>query len=97
MTEQAFRDEVYRAIAIYEQHIEQYAGRTRQMINKHGEIEALSQLMVSADLQIGFKTLRDAGELDKTFESVVVRFRHLFRPDVVEAANWRLDNPFQLL
>lgn len=97
MTDQAFCVEVYRAIEIYERLNEHYASRTRQMIDKLGEIEALSQLMISADLQIGFKTLRDEGYLSKTFEAVVVRFRHLFSTEVVEAAQWRLDNPYQLL
>jgi len=97
VTDQDFRDEVFRAIEIYERLNEHYASRTRQMIENLGEIEALSQLMISADLQIGFKTLRDEGYLNKTFESVVVRFRHLFSPEVVEAAQWRLENPYQLL
>jgi hypothetical protein len=97
MADQAFRDEVEKAIVLYEQINKHYAGRTRDMISKHGEIEALSRLMVSADLQKGFQALRDAGQLENTFESVVVRFQHLFRPDVLEAAQWRLKHPHQLL
>jgi len=94
---QGFRDEVERAIVTYEQINKHYANRTRQMVAKHGEVEALSRLMISADLQKGFQALRDAGQLDKTFEAVVVRFQHLFRSDVVEAAQWRLKHPYQLL
>jgi hypothetical protein len=44
------------------------------MMEQHGEIEALSRLVVSADLQQGFKVLRDRNQLDKTFESLVDRF-----------------------
>ena len=97
MTDQSFHNEVKRAIASYEQENKRYANRTRQMIAKYGEIEALSRLMINADLQMGFQTLRDAGYLDKTFEAVVVRFPDKFKPDVVEAAQWRLDHPYQLL
>jgi hypothetical protein len=67
------------------------------MIAQHGEIEALSRLMVSPDLQQGFKVLRDRKQLDKTFEAVVVRFQQLFGPDAFEAAQWRLAHPYDLL
>ena len=67
------------------------------MIANYGEVEALSRLMVSADLQQGFKVLRDLNQLDKTFEALVVRFQHLFKPDVVQAAQWRLAHPYELL
>lgn len=97
MVDPDFRDEVEKAIVLYEQINRHYASRTRKMIEEHGEIEALSRLMVSADLQRGFEALRDAGQLDKTFESLVVQFQHLFRPDIVEAAQWRLKHPHQLL
>jgi hypothetical protein len=97
MADQAFRDEVEKAIVLYEGIGGHYAARTRKMIARLGEIDALSRLMLSADLQVGFQALRDAGQLDRTFESIVGRFPHLFRPDVVQAAQWRLDHPYQLL
>ena len=67
------------------------------MIDELGEKETLSRLMISADLQQGFKALRDSNQLDSTFEAIVVRFSGLFSPEVVEAAKWRLENPYQLL
>ena len=97
MSQSAFHDEVERAITLYEETISHFAARTREMIARHGEVEALSLLMMSPDLQKGFKALRDAGHLDKTFESVVVRFADLFAPGVVEAAQWRLSHPYDLL
>ena len=66
------------------------------MIAEHGAIEALSRLIVSSDLQRGFKVLRDSDQLDKTFESLVVKYQLLFKTDVVEAAQWRLAHPFDL-
>ena len=90
-------DEIERAIQLYEQIIRHSATRTRQMIDRHGEIEALSRLMISPDLQQGFKALRDRGQLDLSFEAIVVRHTDEFRDDVVQAAQWRLDNPHDLL
>ena len=90
-------NEVELTIKIYEQKIGHAARRTRDMIDRHGAIDALSRLMVSADLQQGFKVLRDSNQLDKTFEAVVVRFQDLFTSDIVQAAQWRLNHPYDLL
>ncbi len=97
MLEKAFLDDVDKAIVLYEAASGFAANRTRQMIADHGAIRALSLLMRSPDLQQGFKVLRDSNQLDKTFESIVVKFQHLFEPDVVEAAQWRLAHPYDLL
>lgn len=92
-----FNEEVERVVIIYEREIGHFASRTRQMIDRLGEIEALSRLMISGDLQQGFKVLRDRGLIRKTFEALVVRFKDLFKPEVVQAAQWRLDHPYELL
>ncbi|RII27759.1 MAG: hypothetical protein CXR31_05900 [Geobacter sp.] len=92
-----FEMEVDNVIKVYEWEVKHPATRTREMIKTHGEIEALSRLMISADLQIGFKVLRDRGLIEMTFEALVVRFKNLFRPDVVLAAQWRLDHAQELL
>src|SRR5258707_10009798 len=97
MSEEEFRKDVERAVILYEQAIGHVASRTWPMMRGHREIEALSRLMITPDLQQGFKVLRDSNQLDKTFESVVVRYKHLFTPDVVEAAQWRLAHPHDLL
>lgn len=96
MSEAAFKIEVEKVIKLYEEVIGREATRTWPMIEKFGEIEALSRLVVSPELQKGFKVLRDSKQLDKTFEALVVRFQHLFKPKIVEAAQWRLDNPYEL-
>jgi hypothetical protein len=97
MDDAAFRAEVAQAVEFYEQAIRRPATRTRQMIELHGEEQALSRLMISPDLQEGFKVLRDRDQLDQTFEAIVVHFPHRFTAGVVEAAQWRLDNPHSLL
>ena len=90
-------DEIERAIQQYEQIIVHAASRTRQMIDRYGEIQALSRLMISADLQQGFKALRDRNQLDLTFEAIVVRHPEAFSDEAVEAARWRLEHPHDLL
>ena len=97
MSETAFLQDVERAIESYEEAIGHAASRTRNMIEQHGEIEALSRLMLSPDIQQGFKVLRDRHQLDKTFEAVVLRFQHLFHTDAIQAAEWRLSHPNDLL
>lgn len=92
-----FIAEVESAIHVYESAIGNFASHTRQMIDRLGAVEALAKLVRSPDLQSGFKVLRDQNKLDKTFESVVVRHPDLFQDQVVEAAQWRLDNADELL
>ena len=91
MTEE-LRLEIVRCLAIYEDIIKADASRTRNMFSDYGEIEAISRLMNNGDAQVGFQKLRDSGNLNETFESVVVRFQSEFRPEVVAVARWRLDN-----
>lgn len=92
-----FEQEVEQVIQIYEREIGHAATRTRPMIDRYGEVGALSKIVVSPELQPGFKVLRDRGYLDKTFEALVVKYRELFTSDVVEAAQWRLDHAYDLL
>lgn len=97
MSEASFKEEIEETITIYERAIGRVATRTRKMIGKHGEIEALSRLMINSDLQQGFRVLCERGQLDNTFESVVIRFQHLFGTDTIQAARWRLAHPNALL
>ncbi|MDI5984770.1 hypothetical protein QLQ85_08205 [Halomonas sp. M4R5S39] len=97
MTDTEFAQEVERTITFYEEMTGHAAARTRPMIERYGEIKALSRLMVSADLQQGFKVLRDNNQLEKSFEALVVKYQHLFQAPAVEAAQWRLSNPYELL
>ena len=97
MTESALQAEVDAIILVYEELIGHSAQRTRNMIERDGLVAALSKLAVSADLQSGFKVLRDKSLLDQTFEAVIVKYPKLFSSDVVSAAQWRLDHPYDLL
>lgn len=92
-----FHLEVEAAIEAYEKANQFVAVRTREMISRWGEKEALAKLVCSADLQQGFQVLRDNGELDKTFEAIVLRHQEIFTPDAILSAKWRLENPYSLL
>jgi hypothetical protein len=65
-----------------------------RMIEQHGAFEAACRLVVSGDLQDGFLRLVRAGRRDLTIEHAVglPEWSELFRrrPDVLEAAAWRL-------
>jgi len=97
MTDSDFVREVEEVIRFYEEMTGHAAARTRPMIERYGQVGALSKIMVSADRQQGFKVLRDNNQLDKSFEALVVKHRHLFDRSAVEAAEWRLAHPYELL
>ena len=84
---------VQEAITTYEKAIGHFASRTHQMIEMYGEVEALSKLMKTDEAQIGFKVLHETNNLDKAFERVILNFRQYFKKDVIETAQFRLDNP----
>lgn len=88
--------EIDDAITLYESKIGGFAARTRQMIEHHGKTEALAKLVESADLQRGFRILRDAGHLDSTFEALIIRHQTEFRESTIDAARWRLKHATQL-
>ena len=96
MSDPELTQQVEQAIDLYEREIGPVATRTRKMIERFGEIQALSRLMLSGGLPKGFRILRERDELDQSVEAIVVRFQHLFTADVVESAQWRLDNPHEV-
>jgi vacuolar-type H+-ATPase catalytic subunit A/Vma1 len=83
--------EVENAVSHYEKAIGRISYRTRQMLEQYGNERALSLLMDNADIQRGFRVLRNINQLDKTFEAVIVRHKNRFAAEKVEVAQWRLD------
>jgi len=90
-----YNQEIENAINIYEKTIGHFASRTRTMIENYGNIGALEALMDNADIQKGFKTLRDKNMLDKTFEAIIVKYQDkiTFKKEAVAVAKFRLENP----
>lgn len=92
-----FKTEVEKTLQLYEETIGHPGARTRAIIVRYGAVGALSKLMISPDLQKGFKVLRDSNQLERTFEALVIKFKDLFTADIVQAAQWRLSHPHDLL
>jgi hypothetical protein len=87
-------EDVENAINSYEKANGSFAQRTRSMIRKYGLIEALSRLVMTADYQKGFKVLRDNGKQNISFEAIIVKHQDRFNKGIVEAAKFRLKNPY---
>ena len=64
-----------------------------QMIQKHGAVDTARRLVVSGDLQDGFRRLLSMGRADLTVESSVLdeRWYDLFTDQEREVARWRLE------
>ena len=86
-----------KTITVYENAIGHYAARARRIIGSgDGTIRAIENLVTTAGIQKGFKVLRDRGQMDSTFEALVIRHCDQFSSTAVEAARWRLDNAYNL-
>lgn len=91
------RQKFERAIdeAIYECHLIKYNPSVWEGMNrKHGPVEAAVRLVTSGDFQAGLKRLLGEGRPELTVESHVLqpRFEPLFKREIRELAQWRLDN-----
>lgn len=58
---------------------------------QHQTIPAISRLVISGEIQSGFRKLQSYGLLDWTIEAAVVKFPEEFSREVVAAAKWRLE------
>lgn len=83
---EAFVDETIRLSQARDYHPTVFIGMRR----RHGTVEAISRLVVSGDIQSGFKRLNELGLLDWTIEAAVTKFPDEFSQGVREAAEWRL-------
>jgi hypothetical protein len=84
---EAFVDETIRLPARRDYHPMAFVGMRARL----GVVEAISRLVVSGDVQSGFRRLRDLGLLDWTIEAAVLKFPSEFSQAVRECAAWRLD------
>lgn len=61
-----------------------------QMRSRHGTVAAISRLVMSGDIQSGFKRLKDLGLLNWTIEAAVMKFPAEFSADTRDCAQFRL-------
>jgi hypothetical protein len=67
------------------------AHRTRQMLERHGALQAAERMVLNRKPSRGFEVLDDAGLQELSFEAIVARFPEEFSPEAVEAAHARLE------
>ncbi|HUF55455.1 MAG TPA: hypothetical protein VMM55_02730 [Thermohalobaculum sp.] len=83
---EAFIDETIRLARLKGYHPTAFVA----MRSRRGTVPAISTLVVSGDIQSGFRRLRDLGLLDWSIEAAVLKFPDEFKREVREAAEWRL-------
>jgi transcriptional regulator with XRE-family HTH domain len=83
---EAFIDE---SIRLSRQH-GYYPTTFQAMRDRHTTVGAIEKLVVSGDLQTGFRKLRDLGLLDWSIEAAVMKFPHHFTRAARECAEFRL-------
>jgi hypothetical protein len=91
-----FEKDVRSTIKIYKEVVGGFAPNTERILHNSDKVNSLSNLMKSGDIQKGFKVLRNNNQLAKTFESLVIKYKQLFKQDIIIAAQWRLDNAWEL-
>lgn len=91
-----FNKEVENTIGIYKKVVGGFAPNADMILHNPDKIGSLSNLMKSGEVQKGFKTLRNNNQLDKTFETLVIKYKQLFKENVIIAAQWRLDNAWEM-
>jgi hypothetical protein len=66
------------------------ANRTRQMLDRHGYLEAAERMVLNRRPSTGFEVLEEAGLQDLSFESIIDRYPEEFSKAAVEASRARL-------
>ena len=89
--------DVWRAIYAFEEVRREESGktvrlsRTRQKIDRVGEVKTVTDLMLEKTPAEGFRMLKDRGMLELSFEALVVARPEHFPSNVVDAARSRLE------
>ena len=90
--------DVWRTIYTFEELLKEERGktvrlsRTRQKIQRDGEVKTVTDLTLKAAPSDGFHMLKDRGILKLSFEALVVARADRFPGDVVDAARARLES-----
>ena len=90
--------DVWRTIHAFEELLSEKRGRTvrlsrtRQKIQRDGEVKTVEDLTLNPNPSDGFHILNDLGILELSFEALVVARANQFPSHVVDAAHSRLEN-----
>jgi len=83
---EAFIDETIRVSAEHGYYPTTFIG----MRSRHGTTEAICRLVISGDVQSGFKKLHSLGLIDYTIEAAIMKFPDEFQEQDRECADFRL-------
>lgn len=61
-----------------------------RMRKRRGTVEAMKKLVVSSEIQSGFKKLKEMGLLELSVEAAILKFPDEFASEERDAARWRL-------
>ena len=90
--------DIWRIIYAFEELLKEERGktvrlsRTRQKIQRDGEVKTVTDLTLKADPSKGFCMLKDRGILELSFEALVVARAEDFPDNVINAARVRLES-----
>ena len=62
-----------------------------QMRERHGTVEAMKKLVVSGEVQSGFRRLKELNMLELSIEAAILKFPDEFTSEEQDAARWRLE------
>ena len=89
--------DVWRTIYAFEEVLREERGktvrlsRTRQKIQRDGEVKTVKDMTLKRTASEGFEMLKERGRLELSFEALVVARAEHFPSNVVDAARSRLD------
>lgn len=67
------------------------ASRLRGMLKKHGPLQTAERMALDPKRSTGFDVLEDGGQLDMTFEAIILRYPNEFSEEALDAARARLN------
>lgn len=62
-----------------------------RMREQRGTVEAMRNLVVSSEIQSGFKRLKELDRLELSIEAAILKFPDEFTSEERDAARWRLE------
>lgn len=96
LTKHDLDSDIAKVLAVYETLAGSYALKAKNIIDNTDPIHALVNLVVTPDLEYGFKALREEKMVrEASFEKLVIKYAELFPQEAIAIAKMRLDDPYE--
>ena len=96
LTKNDLDSDIAKVLAVYETLAGPYALKAKNIIDTQDPINALVNLVVTPELENGFKILREQQVLrEASFEKLVIKYAVLFPEEAIAIAKMRLDDPYE--